>query len=124
MPLILDGKAMAALHMEAVRSEVAALLAAGARPPGLAVVLVGDDPASHVYVGSKGRQTVAAGMRSFEHRLPADAPEAALLALVDALNDDGMWTASSCSCRCPATSTRAPCWSGSAPPRTWTASTR
>jgi methylenetetrahydrofolate dehydrogenase (NADP+)/methenyltetrahydrofolate cyclohydrolase len=56
--------------------------------PGLAVVLVGDDPASKVYVANKARQTVEAGMASFEHRLPADTRQEDLLALVQALNAD------------------------------------
>ena len=56
--------------------------------PGLAVVLVGDDPASAVYVRNKGRQTVEAGMHSEEHRLDAAAPEAEILALVERLNRD------------------------------------
>ncbi len=62
--------------------------AATGRAPGLAVVLVGEDPASAVYVRSKGKATVEAGMESFEHRLPADTGEAELLALVDRLNAD------------------------------------
>lgn len=56
--------------------------------PGLAVVLVGEDPASQVYVGAKGKQTVEVGMASFEHRLPAGTSEAELLALIDRLNHD------------------------------------
>jgi methylenetetrahydrofolate dehydrogenase (NADP+)/methenyltetrahydrofolate cyclohydrolase len=56
--------------------------------PGLAVVLVGEDPASQVYVRNKGTQTLEAGMASFEHKLPADTSEADLLALVDRLNAD------------------------------------
>jgi methylenetetrahydrofolate dehydrogenase (NADP+)/methenyltetrahydrofolate cyclohydrolase len=61
---------------------------AAGRPAGLAVVLVGEDPASAVYVRSKGKATVAAGMASFEHRLPADTDQATLEALVDQLNAD------------------------------------
>ncbi|MBY6069597.1 bifunctional methylenetetrahydrofolate dehydrogenase/methenyltetrahydrofolate cyclohydrolase FolD, partial [Leisingera aquaemixtae] len=56
--------------------------------PGLAVVLVGEDPASQVYVRSKGKQTVEVGMNSYEHKLEADTPEADLLALIDQLNND------------------------------------
>ena len=88
MALLLDGKALAAELHAAVTARVAALRAAGRRTPGLAVVLLGDDPASYVYVGSKVRQTEAAGMRSFENRLPADTSEAELLALVARLNGD------------------------------------
>ena len=61
---------------------------AAGRAPGLAVVLVGEDPASAVYVRNKGKATVAAGMESFEHRLPADTTQDDLLALVDTLNAD------------------------------------
>ncbi|BAI74492.1 methylenetetrahydrofolate dehydrogenase (NADP+) (plasmid) [Azospirillum sp. B510] len=85
---IIDGKAFAASLTEAIAAEVAGLSAAGKRAPGLAVVLVGEDPASQVYVRNKGRQTIAAGMRSFEHRLPADTAETDLIALVRRLNAD------------------------------------
>ncbi len=81
---LIDGKAFAAK----LRGEIAAAVANMARPPGLAVVLVGDDPASAVYVKSKGKQTVEVGMRSFEHRLPADTAHADLMALVERLNAD------------------------------------
>ncbi len=83
---IIDGKALAAKLRGRVAAQVAAL--AGTVRPGLAVVLVGDDPASAVYVRNKNRETEAAGMASFEHRLPDDTPEADLLALVDSLNRD------------------------------------
>ena len=88
MAVILDGKALAAELRADLTNRVAARRAAGRRAPGLAVVLLGDDPASQVYVGSKVKQTEAAGMRSFEHRLPAETTEAALLALVAELNAD------------------------------------
>jgi methylenetetrahydrofolate dehydrogenase (NADP+)/methenyltetrahydrofolate cyclohydrolase len=81
---VIDGKAFAAK----VRAEVAAHVATLAFKPGLAVVLVGEDPASQVYVRSKGKQTVEAGMASFEHKLPADTSEADLLALIARLNAD------------------------------------
>ena len=81
---VIDGKAFAAR----VRGQVAAHVATLSGKPGLAVVLVGADPASEVYVRSKGKQTVEVGMSSFEHRLPADTSEAALLALVRSLNAD------------------------------------
>ncbi len=84
---IIDGKAFAA----ALRARVTAAVAELARKgivPGLAVVLVGDDPASQVYVRTKGRQTLEAGMRSFEHRLPATAPQAEVVDLVRRLNAD------------------------------------
>ena len=81
---IIDGKAVAA----ALRADVAGEVAALAYRPGLAVVLVGDDPASGVYVRSKARATIEIGMASFEHVLAADIGEAALLALVAQLNAD------------------------------------
>ncbi|MHA6346727.1 bifunctional methylenetetrahydrofolate dehydrogenase/methenyltetrahydrofolate cyclohydrolase FolD [Roseivivax sp. CAU 1761] len=85
---IIDGKAFAAELRQRVAREVAALKAAHGLTPGLAVVLVGEDPASQVYVRSKGKQTVEAGMASFEHRRDATISEAELLALVDELNRD------------------------------------
>jgi methylenetetrahydrofolate dehydrogenase (NADP+)/methenyltetrahydrofolate cyclohydrolase len=85
---IIDGKAFA----EGLRGRVATLAAAfeqkAGRKAGLAVVLVGEDPASQVYVRSKGKQTVACGMASFEHKLPEDTGQQTLLALVDRLNAD------------------------------------
>ena len=85
---IIDGKAFALGLRERVAAEVARFHAETGRAPGLAVVLVGDDPASAVYVRSKHKATVAAGMQSFEHRLPADTSQEVLLALVDRLNQD------------------------------------
>ena len=85
---IIDGKAVAAALREEVARNAAALAALMGRPPGLAVVLVGNDPASEVYVASKVRFTREAGMASFEHRLKAETGEADLLALVRRLNDD------------------------------------
>ena len=78
---IIDGKAFAAGVRGRVGAHVAALKARGV-VPGLAVVLVGEDPASAVYVKNKGIQTREAGMASFEHKLPAETPEADLLALI------------------------------------------
>jgi methylenetetrahydrofolate dehydrogenase (NADP+)/methenyltetrahydrofolate cyclohydrolase len=85
---LIDGKAAAAALREEVAKEVARFRVATGRAPGLATVLVGEDPASAVYVRSKGRATLEAGMLSFEHKLPADTGEADLLALVDRLNAD------------------------------------
>ena len=85
---IIDGKAFAAGLRERVGAAAADFAARAGRKPGLAVVLVGEDPASAVYVRSKGKATVAANMASFEHRLPADASQDALEALIDALNAD------------------------------------
>lgn len=84
---LIDGKKIAAQIRQAVADEVAALVAAGHRP-GLAVILVGDDPASRVYVRNKIKQTTEVGMASFEHRLPASTTEAELLALIALLNRD------------------------------------
>jgi len=85
---VIDGKAFAARMRARVADRVTALRAVTGITPGLAVVLVGADPASEVYVRSKARQTVAAGMASFEHRLPTDTTEPALLAIIAALNGD------------------------------------
>ncbi len=85
---IIDGKAFAAKVRAQVAAHVAKLTADSGIVPGLAVVLVGEDPASQVYVRSKGKQTVEAGMASFEHKLPAETPEVELLALVRRLNAD------------------------------------
>lgn len=87
MTTIIDGKAAAAALRMSVADETAALKASGI-VPGLAVVLVGEDPASQVYVRSKARMTVEVGMASFEHKLPVDTGEGDLLALVAALNAD------------------------------------
>jgi methylenetetrahydrofolate dehydrogenase (NADP+)/methenyltetrahydrofolate cyclohydrolase len=85
---ILDGKALAAKVTDEVRAGVAARLAQGGAAPGLAVVLVGDDAASQVYVRNKRRTTEAVGMRSFAFDPPADVAQDALLALIDRLNAD------------------------------------
>jgi methylenetetrahydrofolate dehydrogenase (NADP+) / methenyltetrahydrofolate cyclohydrolase len=85
---VIDGKAFAAELRAKIGAAVPAFAAATGRTPGLAVVLVGDDPASAVYVGSKGKATVAAGMASFEHRLPATATQAEVEALLAELNAD------------------------------------
>ncbi len=85
---IIDGKAFAAELRERVGQLAAAFEAQVGRKAGLAVVLVGEDPASQVYVRSKGKATVAAGMESFEFRLPEDTPQDELIALVHKLNAD------------------------------------
>jgi methylenetetrahydrofolate dehydrogenase (NADP+)/methenyltetrahydrofolate cyclohydrolase len=85
---IIDGKAIAADLRIQVAGEVARLGRDHGLTPGLAVVLVGHDPASEVYVRSKHRQTQAAGMASFEHKLPADVAQHDLLALIARLNRD------------------------------------
>jgi len=85
---IIDGKEFAARVRGQVATHVARLKADHAITPGLAVVLVGSDPASEVYVRSKGKMTVEVGMKSVEHRLDADTSEADLLALIADLNAD------------------------------------
>ena len=85
---IIDGKTFALGLRERVAEQAAAFTAKAGRKPGLAVVLVGEDPASNVYVRSKGKATTAAGMEGFEHRLVDTTTQAELLALVDRLNAD------------------------------------
>jgi methylenetetrahydrofolate dehydrogenase (NADP+)/methenyltetrahydrofolate cyclohydrolase len=85
---IIDGKALAVEVRAQVAQRVAALLKSNGVTPGLAVVLVGEDPASSVYVRNKGKQTVAVGMASFEHKLSADTSQSNVLKLVKKLNAD------------------------------------
>ena len=85
---LIDGKAFAAKVRAQVAEHVQRLKAEHGLTPGLAVVLVGEDPASQVYVRSKGKQTQEAGMNSYEHKLPVHTSEAELLAVVRALNAD------------------------------------
>ena len=83
---LIDGKIYAERLRAKVAEEVAELRANHDLQPGLAVVLVGDDPASQIYVRSKGEHSLAAGMHSVTHRLPADTPQHELLRLVAELN--------------------------------------
>ena len=85
---IIDGKSVAANLRADIAKAVKAFENQAGRVPGLAVVLVGEDPASKVYVRNKGEQTVEVGMRSIEHKLDASTPEAELLDLVRTLNKD------------------------------------
>jgi methylenetetrahydrofolate dehydrogenase (NADP+) / methenyltetrahydrofolate cyclohydrolase len=85
---IIDGKAYAVTLRGLIAEGVAAFKAEAGATPGLAVVLVGNDPASAVYVRSKEKLTVEVGMQSFAHRLPADTAQADLIALIDRLNAD------------------------------------
>lgn len=85
---VIDGKAFAAEVRAKVASHVTRLKEENGITPGLAVVLVGEDPASQVYVRSKGKQTVEVGMNSYEHKLDPETSEADLLALIDRLNKD------------------------------------
>ena len=88
MAKIIDGK----LYAEGLRKRIAIAVAIMKKDhnltPGLAVVLVGEDPASKVYVANKAKQTVEVGMNSWEHKMPAETSEAELLAMVQKLNDD------------------------------------
>ncbi|MGM0520855.1 MAG: bifunctional methylenetetrahydrofolate dehydrogenase/methenyltetrahydrofolate cyclohydrolase FolD [Pseudomonadota bacterium] len=85
---LIDGKAIAADVRETVTANIKARLNTGARAPGLAVVLVGADPASQIYVNNKHRACEKAGIHSFQHELPATTTQEALEALVDQLNTD------------------------------------
>ena len=85
---IINGKAVAEALREEMRAETARLESEHGLKPGLAVILVGNDPASQIYVRSKGEQSVAAGMRSFTHRLAADTSEREIVDLVRRLNGD------------------------------------
>jgi methylenetetrahydrofolate dehydrogenase (NADP+)/methenyltetrahydrofolate cyclohydrolase len=85
---ILDGKRIAETLLDELRARVDARLAAGKAAPGLAVILVGDDPASAVYVRNKRRAAQKVGIRAIDHDLPADTDDATLLALIDRLNAD------------------------------------
>ena len=85
---IIDGRVLAETVRARVTAEVARLAREHGLRPGLAVVLVGDDPASQIYVRSKGEQSLAAGMHSVTHRLPAETSEGALISLVSELNAD------------------------------------
>ncbi|MBA4747108.1 MAG: bifunctional methylenetetrahydrofolate dehydrogenase/methenyltetrahydrofolate cyclohydrolase FolD [Sphingopyxis sp.] len=86
--VLIDGKAFATKLRARIATVAAEFTAQMGRAPGLAVVLVGDDPASQVYVGSKGKAVAEADMAGWEHRLPADTDAATLLALIDTLNAD------------------------------------
>jgi len=85
---IIDGKAFATTVREKVATHVASLKADHGITPGLAVILVGEDPASEVYVRNKNRQTVEVGMNSYEYKLPADTSQAEVITLVEKLNSD------------------------------------
>jgi len=85
---VIDGKAFAEKIRARVGAGVAAMVAGRGVTPGLAVVLVGENPASQIYVRNKNRQTREAGMNSYEHTLPADTPQDAVLALIARLNAD------------------------------------
>ena len=85
---VIDGKAFAATIREQIGAHVAKIKGEVGITPGLAVILVGEDPASQVYVRNKGKQTLEVGMNSFEHKLPADVSKDELYALIEKLNND------------------------------------
>lgn len=85
---VIDGKSVAAGLRQRVAAAVEELRARHGVTPGLAAIVVGDDPASQIYVRNKSRACIAAGIASFEHRLPADESEAAVIAVIDELNRD------------------------------------
>ena len=85
---IIDGRAIAAKHRARIAKEVDAMKSAGLRPPGLAVVLVGDNPASEIYVRNKRKACTEVGVASHSYDLPAQTPQTDLLALIDRLNRD------------------------------------
>ena len=85
---VIDGKAVAAEVVETVKAETAKLISETGVVPGIAVVIVGEDPASQVYVRSKGKRAEECGFKSVTHRLPDDTSEADLLAMVEDLNQD------------------------------------
>lgn len=87
-PRIIDGKAFAAALRRRIAGQVARVKAEHGVVPGLAVVLVGEDPASQVYIRNKGRETAEAGMNSFQHRLPPSTAQGELLRLIQRLNAD------------------------------------
>ncbi|MEE9447988.1 MAG: bifunctional methylenetetrahydrofolate dehydrogenase/methenyltetrahydrofolate cyclohydrolase FolD [Arenicellales bacterium] len=88
MTNIIDGKAFAANLRKDIANHVTLLREEKGIQPGLATILVGEDPASHVYVRNKNKQTKAAGMQSFHHELPAETTQVELLTLIDHLNQD------------------------------------
>jgi methylenetetrahydrofolate dehydrogenase (NADP+)/methenyltetrahydrofolate cyclohydrolase len=85
---VIDGRAVAGRVRAQVGQGVAEFAARHGRPPGLATVLVGDDPGSAIYVGGKQRATAEVGMRGFDHRLPAEAPREQVIELIEQLNAD------------------------------------
>ncbi|HAE90060.1 MAG TPA: bifunctional methylenetetrahydrofolate dehydrogenase/methenyltetrahydrofolate cyclohydrolase FolD [Idiomarina baltica] len=85
---LIDGKAIAANIRASVKTQIDERLSAGKRAPGLAVVLVGQDPASEVYVGNKRRACEQVGIRSFDYDMPSDTSQTALEQLIDELNDN------------------------------------
>ena len=120
---IIDGKVAASQVLAEVTARTKALAAKGVKP-GLAVVLVGENPASQVYVKAKGKAAKEAGFHSVQHDLPATTSEGDILKLVDELNNDPAIHGILVQLRCPSTSIRLSCSRRSTRRRTPTASTR
>jgi len=118
---ILDGKKMSAEIRATIKEKVVLLKEKGI-VPGLAVILVGDNPASKVYVGQKEKGCLEAGFASFLHRLPETTSQEELLALIDKLNADKTVHGILCSFRCRARSILIRCLRRFVPRRMWTAS--
>ena len=85
---LLDGKVLAAIRRETLKQRVAKHIALGHPPPGLAVVLLGNDPASEIYVNHKHKACHAVGLNTFSYRLPAETSESDLIQQIDALNQN------------------------------------
>ncbi len=100
----IDGKAVAAELRKKIAGEVARLKSANGLTPGIAVVLVGEDPASSVYVRTKSKAVAEAGMRAFDHKRPASTSEGELLELIRTLNADTSVNGIPYSCRFPSRS--------------------
>ncbi|MDK4717566.1 tetrahydrofolate dehydrogenase/cyclohydrolase catalytic domain-containing protein, partial [Rhizobium sp. CNPSo 4039] len=88
MTTVIDGKQAAASVIEAVKAAAAGLEAEAGVKAGLAVIIVGDDPASHAYVNSKSKMAKECGFKSVQHTLPAETTQEELARLVSSLNDD------------------------------------
>ena len=115
--VLIDGKAAAAQLRAEVADEVATLPTS----PGLATLLVGDDPASHIYVANKRKLCTQVGMRDLHRHVPGDVAQAELAEIIDGLAGTRTSPGSCCSSRCPVISTRTTCSRGSRRRRTSTA---
>lgn len=120
---LIDGKKISQQRIEAVAQAVKARQEKGLHTPCLAVVLVGDDPASAVYVRNKKLTCQKSGIESRSYELPSETTQDDLLKLVDELNGDPASTVFWCNCRCRHTSTAKRFWNVSSRIKMWTAST-
>lgn len=119
---LIDGKAIAANLRQQIAQRVTERRQQGLRVPGLAVILVGTDPASQVYVAHKRKDCEEVGFLSQAYDLPAETSQDDLLALIDRLNDDPAIDGILVQLPCPPTWTPPCCWSASTRTRTWTVS--